>query len=353
MRWGVIIVVVLGLLTWLLWPVASMLIAATAIAYVLDPLVDRFERRGRSREIAIVVIFLVGLVLLGGLLALVIPALTSQVATLAGNIPGYLATAAADLRPAREWLQTTFNVDIPWNTEELQAQVPDLVRSISPATQATLKDYALKVLSGGWGLVLNVFNLALLPIFVFYLLRDWDRIIARVTTWIPPRHRPLVEPIAREIDARLSGFIRGQITVCLLLAVMYSLGLWLVARIDLPFLVGGLAGLLFLVPYLGTAFGIVLGTALALLKFGLDWHLLGVWGTFGVAQALEGYVITPRIVGNNVGLSPLVVIVALVAGGSLLGIWGMLVAIPVAASLSVILRAIVVQYSGSQFFRER
>ncbi len=352
-RWGVGILVVVGLLTWLLWPVASMLIAATALAYVLDPVVDRFEQRGRSRELGIVVIFLVAILLVAALVALVVPAVASQVTTLAGNIPGYLASASADLQPARQWVETRFHIQIPWNLEELQTQGPDLVRSLSPDTQDSIKTWAMRVLSGGWGLVLNVFNLALLPVFVFYLLRDWDRLVRAVGTWIPPRHRPFVEPIAREIDARLSGFVRGQITVCLVLAVIYSLGLWLVARIDLPFLVGGLAGLLFIVPYLGTILGIVMGTLLAVLKYGLDAHLLAVWGTFAVAQLLEGYVITPRIVGDKVGLSPLVVIVALVAGGSLLGIWGMLVAIPVAASISVVLRALVDQYAGSQFFREQ
>jgi len=286
--WGLGIVVVVGLLTWLLWPVASMLIAATAISYVLDPVVDRFERRGRSRELGIVVIFLVAVLVLVGLVLLVVPSVASQVATLAGNIPDYIATAAATLQPARAWVESRFNIQIPWNLEELQVQGPDLVRSLSPDTQDKIKSWVMRALSSGWGFVLNVFNLALLPVFVFYLLRDWDRIIARVDTWIPPRHRPFVESIARAIDARLSGFIRGQITVCLVLAVLYSLGLWLVARIDLPFVVGGLAGLLFIIPYMGTIFGVAMGSLLAVLKFGLDGHLLAVWGTFALVQLLEG-----------------------------------------------------------------
>jgi predicted PurR-regulated permease PerM len=200
--------------------------------------------------------------------------------------------------------------------------------------------------------VLTLLQLLLLPIFVFYILRDWDRFLARIKAMIPERRRDLVLPMAREIDRRLAGFVRGQITVCLILAVLYSAGLWAFSGIDMPIVVGTLAGLLFVVPYVGTATGVILGSVLALLEFGFDHHILVVWGVFGAVQALEGFVLTPHIVGDKVGLPPLVVMIALIVGGNLLGIWGMLLAIPITAALSVILGVLLQRYRESHFYKE-
>jgi predicted PurR-regulated permease PerM len=185
------------------------------------------------------------------------------------------------------------------------------------------------------GFFATILNLALLPIFTFYLLRDWDRLVGFLHSLVPQGQRTRVERMASAVDERLSAFVRGQITVCIILGILYSSGLWL-SGIDLAVVVGLLSGALFIIPYLGTIVGLVLATVLCLMKFGPDEHLLFVVASFAIPQAIESWVLTPRIVGEKVGLHPLVVMVALLAGSSLGGIWGMLLAIPVTAALNVV-----------------
>jgi predicted PurR-regulated permease PerM len=192
-------------------------------------------------------------------------------------------------------------------------------------------------------------NLALLPIFSFYLLSEWDRLVAFVGTLVPNRQRARTIRLAKAVDDRLAAFVRGQITVCVVLAILYSLGLWL-SGIDLAFTVGMLAGALFVVPYLGTVVGAALGTILCLMKFGVDIHLLYVALAFAIPQFIESWYLTPKIVGDKVGLHPLVVMIALLAGGSLAGIWGMLLAIPLTAILDVLAREGLTIYRSSSAF---
>jgi predicted PurR-regulated permease PerM len=234
--------------------------------------------------------------------------------------------------------------------EAISTEVPRLLESLSPDSRETLQGWVTHALSGSVGFLLQLLNLALLPIFAFYIVRDWDHATAWFHDKIPHRLRGTVVPLLAEIDERLSAFLRGQLTVCCVLAVLYSAGLWSVARIDLAVVVGVTSGLLFIVPYLGTAFGICAGTLLALLKFGIGVQVLYVWAVFGVVQLIEGWFLTPVVVGDKVGLHPLVVMVALLAGANLLGIWGMLFAIPVAATLSVLLTAGLAHYRKSGFF---
>jgi predicted PurR-regulated permease PerM len=227
--------------------------------------------------------------------------------------------------------------------------LPDLVKKISPDARAAIQGYLTGAFSSGLGLVLKIFNLALLPIFTFFLLRDWDRLIASVDDLVPPRYRVTVRRVAREVDLRLGGFVQGQITVALVLAVLYSIGLRIVG-IDLAYLVGISAGLLFVVPYLGTVLGIVISVVLSILKFGFDGHLIGVAAAFAIPQAIEGWFLTPRIMGNKVGLHPMVIMVALIVGGNLMGVWGMLVAIPVTATIFVLLSEWLARYRSSRVF---
>ncbi len=235
-------------------------------------------------------------------------------------------------------------------TPESQS-IEDAVKSAVP-TVGKLAGQALKgVLAGGLGIVVTLLNLLLVPVFTFYLLRDWDRAVAGVDALIPAPQRPLVRRVSREIDGRLQAFVRGQLTVCLALGVLYSIGL-LVVGIDLAIVVGMLSGLLFIVPYLGTAVGIVAASGLALLAFGVDWHLVGVLGVFGGVQLIEGMVLTPWIVGDKVGLHPLVVMIALLVGGNLFGIAGMLLAIPVTAAAQVLLVEWIQAYRASDAFED-
>lgn len=346
-----ILVVLVGLI-WLLWPLFSMLFAAAAFAYLLDPVVDRFEAHGRSREFGIFCIFGAAAIALAVLVFGVVPSVAHQVSDLSGNLSGYVRDLTARVQPTLAWVEANTGYVVPYSLDDVARTLGPALQDLSPDTTGLIKRVITGTLSSSLRFVLTIFNLTLLPVFVFFILRDWDRAIARVRGLVPQRYRAVAFPLVAQIDARLAGFVRGQITVCAILAVLYSLGLWLVTGIDMPFVVGGLAGMLFIVPYLGTASGVVLGSVLALLEFGLDWHLLAVWGVFGAVQAIEGFVLTPQIVGDKTGLSPLVVMVALIVGGSLAGIWGMLLAIPITAALSVLLGALIAHYRESGFFKD-
>jgi predicted PurR-regulated permease PerM len=350
--WSAVIAVVLLGLVWLLWPLFSMLFAAAAFAYLLDPVVDRFEARGRSREFGIACIFLGAALALILLLLVVVPSAAHQVSELSGKLSGYMGDLTTRAEPYLAWVEANTGYVVPYSVDDITRELGPALQELSPDTTNLVKRVITGALSSSLQLVLTIFNLALLPVFVFFILRDWDRTVARVRGLIPQRYHAIAFPLVSQIDERLAGFVRGQITVCLVLAVLYSAGLWLFTGIDMPFVVGGLAGLLFIVPYLGTATGILLGSMLALLQFGFDWHILAVWAVFAVVQGIEGFVLTPFIVGDKTGLSPLVVMIALIVGGSLLGVWGMLLAIPITAALSVLLGALVEHYRQSGFFND-
>ncbi len=350
--WSAAILVLLLGLVWLLWPLFSMLFAAAAFAYLLDPVVDRFEARGRSREFGILCIFVGAALGLAVVLLLVVPSVTKQVTELSANLSGYVADLSQRVQPALAFVEQHTGYIVPYSLDQITQELGAALQDLSPDARSMAQRVVTGALSSSFQLVLTIFNLALLPVFIFYILRDWDRSVARVRGLVPSRYHAVAFPLVREIDLRLAGFVRGQITVCLILAVLYSAGLWAFTGIDMPIVVGCLAGLLFIVPYLGTAVGVLLGSLLAVLAFGVDWHLLAVWGVFAAVQAIEGFLLTPYIVGDRTGLSPLVVMIALIVGGNLLGIWGMLLAIPITAALSVLLGALVERYRRSGFFNE-
>lgn len=348
--WWLMISGVVALAVVLLWPVLSMLFAGFVIGYILDPLVDRIEARGVSRTTSVVAVFAGIFFAVLAFIGVVVPSVAANAAELSSNVGEYTARLKALVDPAAVWFESTFGVAVPLSLEAISAEAPRVLESLSPDARESLQAVVTQALSGSVGFFLQLLNLALLPIFAFYIVRDWDHSVAWFQDKIPVRLRPTLFPLLSEVDERLSAFLRGQLTVCCVLAVLYSVGLWGIARIDLAVVVGVTSGLLFIVPYLGTAFGVIAGTLLALLKYGVDVHVLYVWGVFGVAQLVEGWFLTPVVVGDKVGLHPLIVMVALLAGANLLGIWGMLFAIPVAATLSVLLTAWLTHYRKSSFY---
>ena len=339
-----------AILIWILRPVFAILAASMGLAYLLDPVVDWFQRRGASREGGIGAIFLgaFAVTLLGVLF--LIPQLQDQVQEIQVRSADYLAHLDQHLAPIATFVKEKTGREIPLEVSSLQRQAPELVREYWPRLQGKVAAAASGLLTQGLGLVSAIVNLALLPIFLFYLLRDWDRIVAAIRELVPPRYKTRVFRVAAEVDSRLGAFVRGQITVAGIMAVLYTVGL-LIVGIDLAVVVGVLSGILFVVPYLGTAVGVVLGVLLALVKFGFAWQVLGVLAVFGGVQLIEGSLLTPRIVGDSVGLHPLVVMIALIVGGSLLGIWGMLLAIPITAVLSVLAAEWLDLYRKSALFR--
>lgn len=346
---GMFLAVLCGLI-WVLWPIFSILIAAATAAYLLDPMADKLEARGYKRDVGIGLIFACFALLISLFLFVMLPLMAAQFIELSANVRGYVDNLAQLVGPARLFIEEQTGHTIPLDIEELKAGLPDLVRELSPNARTRIQDLIRQVFASSLGVFTTIINLALLPVFTFYLLSEWDKMVGFVRGLVPVQHQPRVNRLAGAVDERLAAFVRGQLTVCAVLAVLYSLGLW-AAGVDMAFAVGMLSGALFVVPYLGTVVGVLLGSVLCIMKYGVDIHLVYVALAFGVPQFIESWYLTPKVVGDKVGLHPLVVMIALLAGGGLAGIWGMLLAIPLTAVLDVLAREGLALYRGSSSFR--
>lgn len=324
----------------LLKPILAPFLVGALLAYLGDPLVDWLEKRRMSRTVSVCVVFtaLTLLALIGFLLAL--PLLIDQAQLLGLRLQSLL-----------QWLQLTV---LP----ELKAHFGD-GQTLGDAGQAlgrnlgSAGEFALamwKRISGsGMAVVAWLSSLVLIPVVTFYLLRDWDILVDRIRDLLPRRIEGQASLIARECDDILGAFIRGQLLVMAALAVIYTLGLWLVG-LELAMVLGLLAGLASIVPYLGFVVGIIAASAAAWFQFHDLWVLLQVGVVFGVGQVLESTVLTPQLVGDRIGLHPVAVIFALLAGAQLFGFVGILLALPVAAVTMVMLRHVHGSYLGSEFY---
>jgi predicted PurR-regulated permease PerM len=316
-------------LIYLLSPILSPFLFAAAIAYLFDPLVDRLQARGLGRTAGTVIVLL-GLVLAFVVLALILaPLVQAETRLLMLQVPRVVEWGSQTLLP---WLTSTFGIDLMRDQEQVLAW---LKQHVSELTQLTR--YLPKLTDGGLAVLGFLANLLLVPVVLFYLLRDWDRNLAHLAGWIPDRLKPKTVAIASEIDRVLSEFVRGQVMVILVMCVFYSAALWL-AGLDYALAVGLITGILVFVPYMGIVVGVLLGTLAGLAQFGSLAGLLPIWGVFAAGQLLEGMAVTPWLVGERIGLHPVAVIFALMAFGQLFGFVGILVAIPAAAASLVALR---------------
>lgn len=335
--WVVLGVGGLAALVYATWSILPVLLASAALAWLLDRPVSWLAGRGLSREAGFGLVFGLGVGLLVLLGAVVVPLVVHQISDLSVNVVPYLQNLAALIAPYKADIEARIGVPLPLDVDELATVAPAYLQRLADVPNASALAGAVlqRVAGGGLQLVLGVLTYTLVPLFTFYVCVDWPTIVAAVDALIPPRNRPVVRRIVQEIDTRSVAFVRGQITLCFILGCIYSLGLWL-CDIDLAVVIGMLGGALFIIPYAGTAVGGALAALLALLKFGADWHVIGAIGTFVGGQLLEGSVLTPRIVGERVGLHPMVVMVGVVVFGNLLGVWGLVAAVPLTAACSVV-----------------
>ncbi len=318
-----------GWLMWLLAPVLTPFVAAALLAYIGDPLADHLQRLRFPRTIAVVCVFLLTFLGLGLLILLVVPLIRTQVSAFLTALPDIVIQAE------QVWLPTI--------TEYLGIEAGENVGL--GAFVARYSDMAgnwgatvlLSLSRGGGALAAAVISLFLIPILTFYLLRDWDLIISRIGALIPSRQRETVFRLARETDDVLGAFLRGQILVMICLGSIYSAGLTLVG-LQFAVAIGVVAGLVSFVPYLGFVFGIALAGLTVVLEPDPLLRLVGVVATFSIGQFIEGSVLTPKLVGDRIGLHPVIVIFAVAAGGQLFGFFGILLALPAAAVLSVLVR---------------
>lgn len=344
-RWAIVaalVVAALGATLWVLKAALTPLAAAFVIAYLLDPLIDRFEARRVRRPLAI--FLLLGLVGAGvfGFLLFVIPRLVREIGALAERMPGYLERFVGEVVPA---VEQRLGIELPKTVEALLGEV----RGAELTVLGTLRDVLAGTLSTLTGTVGVLIALLVIPILAYYLLVQFDEIVARLGRLVPPRHRPYVFEKVRTVDRLVSGFLRGQMLVAACLGVLYAVG-FAVIGIDLAIGVGLLAGAMAVIPYLGNVVALGTATILCVLKFGFDGHLLAVIAWYVVVQNLEGFVLTPRIVGGSVGLHPAAVIVALLIGGDLFGFLGLLIAVPAAAVVKVFADEALAAYRSSSLF---
>jgi len=319
-------------------------VVGMAVAYLLDPLADRLERLGCPRGLAAFSIVFTFLLAIAVALVVLVPVLSDQVAGLVAMVPDYVDALRRESAPLLRRLRSSL-------TPGQAKQIDEAIQSHAGEVIGWVGQIVGGILTGG-AAVLSVLGLMfIMPVVAFYMIRDWDRIVAYLNSLLPLKGGETVRTLLIEIDDRLSGFVRGQAIVCLLLATWYATGLTLIG-LDFALLLGFCAGILSIIPYLGNIVGLSLSVLLAIAQFD-SWLQPGlVVAVFLSGQVLEGNFVTPKIVGDRVGLHPVWLLFAVTAGGTLLGITGALLAVPVAAALGVIVRYAVRQYQESALYRE-
>ena len=340
-RW-MLAVAGVALLIWLavrLKEIVVLLVIGFFIAYVLDPILRQFERWKLSRTVGFFLVCFILVIGIGGGIAIVGPTIAEEFHKLSANLSTYLNTSRQRVIPALREIQGVLPTAMQgWiDFDDINGSISSLLAGVSGETLNNLGKTVLGSLLHGYSQALALLNIALLPFIVFYLAVDLPKLYLFVLNIFPLTKRTGCLEVFREIDSYVSAYVRGQIVVCCILFILYAIGLGTL-RVDLWLLLAAIAGFGNMIPYVGTAVGIFLSSVMALVTFGSFTYVGWVWGVFALVQFLEGVVITPRIMGGSIGLSPLVVILSLFAGGQLFGLLGVFLAIPTAATLRVLIR---------------
>ena len=341
--WVAALVVLIAAL-WLLSPVMLPFVAGIVLAYLLNPLARRLERFGVHRAVAGLVIIVLALAALIVVVLLLAPILAGQLSAFIDRLPGYVMRLQSLIaEPGHEWL-----------TKLLGERLPDASKSVGALVSqgaGWLTSFLQSLWSGGKTLVSILSLMVVTPVVAFYLLCDWDRMVTTIDGWIPRPQQETVRALAREIDAAIAGFVRGQTSVCLILGAFYAVALALTG-LNFGFLIGFMAGLLSFIPYVGSLTGLVISVGVAVAQFWPDWTpIIIVLVIFLVGQLLEGYVLAPKLVGRRIGLHPVWLMFALFAFGYLFGFVGLLVAVPLAAAIGVLIRFALRQYLASPLYQ--
>jgi predicted PurR-regulated permease PerM len=339
LRWWGIGFAAFIVLLWFLTDAILPFVLGAALAYLTDPLADRLERAGLSRILATVVITVGSLGLAVLALILIIPTLINQVQNAIASAPSYV-----------EWLRGIVTSYMPSLSDEDSA-----LRGTMENLRARAEDWSVSVLQGLWSGGLAVIDFVALvvitPVVAFYLLYDWDRMIAGIDDSLPRQHRDTIHRLMGEVDRVLAGFVRGQLTVCVILGAFYAVALSLIG-LQFGLLIGAFAGLISFIPFVGSIVGGLVSVGVAVAQFwGEPAMIAAVAVVFAVGQAVEGNFLSPKLVGGQVGLHPVWLIFALSAFGSLLGFVGLLIAVPAAASIGVFGRFLIEQYKTGRLYR--
>ncbi|OQM73240.1 AI-2E family transporter [Manganibacter manganicus] len=319
-------------------------VAGMVLAYFLDPVADRLQRLGLSRVMATVVILIAFIVILVLAFVILVPVLATQLADFVGKLPEYLTrlqTLITSFDP--KWLESRFGVDA--------SSLRDGLNSLLTSGFSFLTTVFTSIWTSGVALVSVVSLFVVTPVVAFYMLLDWDRMVATVDSWVPRDNVETVRALATDINTATAGFVRGQGTLCLILGSMYAIGLTLTG-LNFGILIGLFAGLISFIPYVGSLTGLVLAVGVAFVQFWPDWMMVvAVAAVFFIGQFIEGNILSPKLVGKSVGLHPVWLMFALFAFGALFGFVGLLIAVPAAAAIAVLVRFAIARYLESPLYR--
>ncbi|MDP2205944.1 MAG: AI-2E family transporter [Alphaproteobacteria bacterium] len=333
------------LLLWVLKGVLLPFIIGMAVAYFLDPVTRRLEHAGMGRALATSVVLLCFAALFVLAAMLTFPVLQGQFIAFAETVPAYIAKLRELSAPWIEKLQTQILSTPP---EKIQQQAGGVATAALSWATGALK----KIWDGGVALFDILSILLIAPVVSFYMLRDWPVMVGKVDNWLPRRHAETIRGLLRQMDSALGGFVRGQAMVCLVLGLIYAIALS-VAGLNFGFFIGFAAGILSFIPYVGTLVGFATGMLVCWFQFDGDTQkLILIAAIFGIGQLLEGNVLTPKLVGDKIGLHALWILFALMAGGALLGFTGVMIAVPVAAVSAVLIRFGIAQYLQSSYYHD-
>jgi predicted PurR-regulated permease PerM len=335
--------VVLAAVLWLLADILMPFVAGMGLAYLLDPVARWAARLGVGRAVSALIVIILVIVVLVVVAMLAAPILSDQLTAFIDRLPGYLERLQSLVSdPSRPWLAKIFGERLSEGGKSLSG--------LAAQGSGWIATFLGSLWSGGRALFSVLSLLVITPVVAFYLLCDWDRLIATVDGWIPLPYRDTIRGLAREIDDAIAGFVRGQAVICLILAVYYAVCLTLTG-LNFGFLIGLMTGLIAFIPFVGALTGFLVASIVAIAQFWPNLtSILLVIGVFVIGQGLEGYVLSPKLVGAKVGLHPVWLIFALLAFGYLFGFLGLLVAIPLAAAVGVLARFALRQYLASPFY---
>lgn len=342
MRFWLIGLAAFGLALWLLQDILLPFVAGMAVAYLLDPAADRLERWGCSRAVATAIITVLFVLVVIALLVLFVPLLVQQIEAFSQRLPGYVADIRGLIAGVLDVLRD--RVD-PADLERIRKAAGDFVGQGVDWIAGLLGG----VVRGGVAVFSFLSLIFVMPVVAFYLLLDWDRMVAKVDGWLPRQHAATIREEVQEIDRRLAGFVRGQTMVVVILGLFYATALS-IAGLEFGLIVGLGAGLVSFIPYAGFIIGGVLSIGLAAVQFGDLLNIAIVAGIFIIGQVIEGNVLQPALVGDRVGVHPVWIIFALFAGASLMGFVGLLLAVPIAAVVAVLGRFAIRQYLASSYY---
>ena len=339
--------VLLAISCWLIYilrPVLLPFVAGIIIGYLLDPLATKLEKWGINRTIATIMVMLLVIIIAVPLTLLIINLINEQLGIFLNVIPHYVSTLLKKAEPFFIEIKEHFpSLDIEQIKEDVRSQMSNNLKIAGTIIK--------RVVSSGMAIVNLISLLIITPVVAFYMLRDWKAFVSKVNSLLPRKSKHSIVKQAKEIDRTLAGFIRGQFSVCVILGAFYSLGLHF-AGLDLGLMVGFISGIISFIPYVGTIVGFIMSVILAFIQFDTAGPIITVITIFLVGQFLEGNFLTPKLVGDSIGLHPVWVMFALLAGGVLLGFLGLMVAVPVAGIIGVLIRHAIDNYKKSSLYLE-